>query len=110
MRAILLTIVGAAMLTASFLAISLAMTPQECDALAGWVYAQAEVRDTKELTRQEHKAAALASNEGRHGPDVLALLMRELAKVYDEGKTPIAAAMDSRYECYKRRGEVGVPM
>ena len=106
MRAILFAIVGAAMLTASFLAISFAMTPRECDGLAQWVYAQAEVRGAG-VSRADHEAAVRAGNAGA-GADMVALLLRELAKVYDEGKEPIVAAMNARFECYSRKGEVGV--
>ena len=106
MRAILFAIVGAAMLTASFLAISFAMTPRECDGLAQWVYRQAEARDAG-VARADHEAAVREANAGA-GSDMVALLVRELGKVYAEGKEPIVAAMESRFECYSRKGAVGV--
>ena len=106
MRPIILTLTGAAMLIGSMLAVSAAMSPQQCDALAGWIYSQAEARDAG-MNLKEHEAAVREVNASG-GDDLVALLVRELRKVYAEGKTPIAAAMDSRFGCYSRKGEVGV--
>lgn len=105
MRAIVLSVVGAVLLTASFVVIAVAMTPQVCDQLAAWVYAQAEVRDSNQVSRAEHETAVRRANR-EHRDDVLALLLHELAKVYDEAKAPIVAATDARFECYARKGEI----
>lgn len=104
MRAAILTIVGAVLMLASLLAAALALTPKQCDRLAEWVYDQAVVRDAG-VARADHEKLLREAN-AEDGPDVVALLLRELARVYDEAKSPIAASMDSRYECYKRKGAI----
>ena len=107
MRAIILTLVGAVALLGSMLAVAVAMSPQECDALAGWIYSQAESRDTGVRTLDQHEQAVREANAAAD-PDLVELLIRELRKVYKDKQEPIAAAMDGRFECYKRRGEIGV--
>ena len=107
MRAIILTLTGAVALVGSMLVVAAAMSPADCDALAGWVYAQAESRDTGARTFDQHEQAVRQANAAAD-PDLVELLIRELRTVYKERKAPIAAAMDSRFECYKRRGEIGV--
>ena len=105
MRAILLTITGAGLMLTAMLAVAVAMTPRECDELSQWVYFQAENRDAG-AKLLEHKAAVAEVNAGL-GVDMVAMLMRELEKVYADGKAPLVAAMDARFECYARRGEIG---
>ena len=107
MNLFLTTIIGVSALLASNLVTAAAMTPAECDALAQWTYSQAEMRDTGARTFDQHEQAVRQANAGAD-PDLVELLIRELRTVYKERKAPIAAAMDSRFECYKRRGEIGV--
>jgi hypothetical protein len=83
-----------------------ALTPQQCDTLARWVYAQAEYRD-EGVSRVEHEAAAREANI-KQSRELVALLLRELGRLYDEGKDPFMAATDARFRCYASKGELGV--
>lgn len=104
MRAILFTITGAVLLVSIEL-FAAALTPQQCDQLGQWVYDQADSRDNG-ASRKEHEDAVKQANQGV-GADIVAMLLRELGKVYADAKPPLIAAMEARYECYARKGEIG---